>query len=79
MEWMPQRTICECPCHRESRVLPYRGVSTENHIEAVPACERCVNHHCPAILAVDPVEPTIREMAVWVDPPLSDATGEGTE
>lgn len=74
---------CLCNCHRETRLVPFVGVSVENDIEAVTACTGCVNNHCAALLhtrlLTDP-EPRCAEMAVWVDPPVSQSDGsEGPE
>lgn len=36
---------CECDCH----ACPPFGVSALDPIEAVTACKRCIDNHCPAL------------------------------
>lgn len=57
-------------------------MDTADAIDAALACDSCRDSHCDALLdrhmANDPA-PVIREMAVWVDPPINQADGEGAE
>jgi hypothetical protein len=76
------RAMCLCACHASSRITMFHGADVTDVIEAATACDGCRDAHCAALLdkrlANDP-EPTFREMAVWVDPPINQADGEGAE
>ena len=72
---VPNGIVCTCPCHRDSPIVPFRGVSILNAVETVTACHGCINDHCQVLLErrVWWDEP---EIPPWVD---SDNRGEGAE
>lgn len=69
-------TLCHCGCHSGASILAFHGVDVTDPIEAATACDSCRDSHCPALLD-HPEPPPVREMAVWVDPPIDQ--GDGAE
>lgn len=73
---------CPCACHAHSGILAFEPVDVSDPVHAALACNSCRDAHCPALLSrglANAPERPCPEMAVWIDPPISDATGEGSE
>lgn len=72
-------SYCHCRCHQGS-VLAY-AVDTRDPVEAVTACQACLNQHVPALTCAEwPIIPKPNPLLLpWVDTyPQADG-GEGAE